>query len=234
MKPRIKDGAFSAEQGLTGEGADRVSRIIRLTVTEVLFETKGKRVSLFELEKLVGKIAAGMGASGELLAALVRNLSKLCVEARGANLQTTNALVSRVIPQYMIWTNGEREIVKDIGVYEKKKKKYLIWLDCDERVHRSVRKKGVKLGDEAIRLLIYLIERLGRRTQVTQVLRDIFDDTTADPGLTEKNKIDQQLTSIENFCGKGFRDYIFGEWFKKGLGLHETFSDEYFIFYRLR
>ena len=234
MESRIKDGAFSAEQGLTGEGADRVSRIIRLTVTEVLFETKGKRVSLFELEKLVGKIAAGMGASGELLAALVRNLSKLCVEARAANLQNTNALVSRVIPQYMIWTNGEREIVKDIGVYEKRKKEYLVWIDCDERVHRSVRKKGVKLGEEAIKLLIYLIERLGRRTQVTQVLRDVFYDTIMNPRETEKNKIEQQLTALQKFCGGGFRKYIFGEWFKKGLGLHEAFSDKYFIFSRLR
>jgi len=233
MEPLRKDGSFSVEQGLTGEGIGTVSMIIFLTVAEVLCETQGKTISLFELEKRVGKLAAEVGASWELLAALVHYLPKLYVAARRANLQATNALVScHVIKQYIIWTQGECRIVNNIGVYEKKK--YLLWIDCDERVHRSVRKKGVKIGKTAIELLIYLIERLGKRTQVAQVLRDVFDDPTMNPRETEKNKIEQQLTALAKFCGGGFREYIFGEWLKKGLGLYEALSDKYFVFSRLR
>ena len=48
----------------------------------------------------------------------------------------------------------------------------------------------------------------------------------------DKNKIDQQLSKLNTFCGGQFREYCFTKWFDKGLGLKTSFADEYFLFER--
>ena len=224
--------------GFAEEGLDKISRIVLATVAKLLCEMQGQRVSLFGIERLVSKTAAGTGASGELLATMVRHLPRFCMEARSANLEATEAHVSRaVMPQYEIWTEGERRIVDSIGDYEKKKKNYLLWIDLDEKVHRPTIRATETIGTEAISLLCCLVKRLGARVSLEEVLKEVWGEEVrkkVELRDAQVGKLEQQLTSLQKFCGGEFRKYLFGEKLKKGLGLDRSFSKKYFMFSRLR
>ena len=75
---------------------------------------------------------------------------------------------------------------------------------------------------------------IGFRNSLEDVLRDVFDDTIGDSPEHDKNKIDQQLTQLNNCSEKQFRKYVFRKWFSEGLGLDDSFKDKYFLFTRLR
>ena len=229
----VRTGLGFAEEA----GVDRVSRIVIGTVAKLFCEPQGKMPSLFRLEGRIGKIAAGTEASGELLAALLRHLPKLYMEARAANLESAEATVSLAAkPQYEVWTGGNRQIVSSISEEEQKKEKYLFWIDLDEKVHKSIICPGKTVGPEAIRLFICLVDRLGKRVPKTDLFKEVFEEKKEKDKFEddEKDKVEQQLSALQKFCGGEFRKYLFGEKFKKGLGLDRSFSKKYFVFSRLR
>lgn len=229
---------FAAQEGL-----DEKSKILIGTVVKTMCDTQGKMLSLMDFKLIVGETAAGTGASGEFLATLLRHLPNLFVEAQVANLEVAEAHVS--VPQkplYEIWTEGEHNVIEVDTIVDylqtkkKKKKNYLLWLDRDEKKHKSIRSPGQTLGSEAVDLIIYLVERLGRRVPCVDVLRDVFKDEPMSNMLDEheRNKIEQQLTALNKFCGRKLRRHLFSDKFGRGLGLRRSFSDKYFIFARLR
>ncbi|MBN2331047.1 MAG: hypothetical protein JXC85_04465 [Candidatus Aenigmarchaeota archaeon] len=226
----------ATEVGLTGpEAVDLVTPIVVATMGFLMREAYEKDLSLEELEALTGKTAAHFGANPGLTAQLVKHAPGLCEAVTSAKPGAKKAVVSGIeSPQYKIWSRGKCVIVDDISGYERKKRDYLFWIDMDEKKHMSVRIPGVELKRMAARLLFYLVQRLGKRVPVTDVLREVFEDEIPEPGGTEKNRIDQQLSALEKFCGGGFREHVFEEWFEKGLGLKRSFLEGYFIYRSLR
>ncbi|RKY12750.1 MAG: hypothetical protein DRP65_00070 [Planctomycetota bacterium] len=230
----VRTGLGFAEEA----GVDRVSRIVIGTVAKLFCEPQGKMPSLFRLEGRIGKIAAGTEASGELLAALLRHLPKLYMEARAANLESAEATVSLAAkPQYEVWTGGNCHIVSSISKEEHKKEKYLFWIDLDEKRHESIICPGKTIGSEAVDMLLCLVKKLGVRVSLDEVFKEVWKEElrkNVQLRKAQENKVDQQLSALQRFCGGEFRKYLFGEKFKKGLGLDRSFSKKYFMFSRLR
>lgn len=224
--------AFTAREGL-----DEKSKILIGTVSKIACDTQGKILSLLKLTRIVEKVAAGTGATGELLASLIRHLPKLFADVQVANLEAPEAYVSLPAkPQYKIWRDGEpAKIVSDISKYEKQKDNYLFWIDLEEEKHESTICPGRRIRPTAINLLIYLVERIGGRIPATDVLREVFECEPGGDKLDkyEKDQIQQQLRALQNFCGGQFREHLFPYKFNRGLGLQESFSNKYFIFTRL-
>jgi len=142
-----------------------------------------------------------------------------------------------VKPRYQIWTGGECKVVEDISVYEKRKHAFSFWIDCDEKKYPSLKNPSITLSPLALRLLVYFVERLGKRVSMEQLLRGVWDEELGEGIVYKKSqqsKIEQQLTKLENFCGKEFRKYLFGKKFKDGIGLKMSLKDKYFIFKRVQ
>lgn len=220
------------------EVVDLVTPIVLATVAETLRGLREKRLSLSEAGVFVGKTASEFGAAPALTAEMVRYLPGLCRAVRTVDASASTAHVSVASrPQYQIWTEGKQATVSDVSQYEARKASYLLWVDMDEKPHVSIRNPGEKIGPEAVDLLLCMVKRLGKRVTFEQVLDDVWREeprTEADLKRSQENKVEQQLTALDRFCKGGFREFLFGEKFAKGLGLKESFSDKYFIFSRLR
>lgn len=138
--------------------------------------------------------------------------------------------------RYRIWAEGKRDVVDDLSKYEAKKNEYELWIDRDEKKHESTKNPGATISLKAVDLAICLVERLGKHVLVEEVLRRVWDEeieTNEDFKKSQYNKIELQLTKLQNFCGGGFRKYLFDKKFEKGIGLKTSFRDKYFIFERL-
>ena len=216
-----------------GSALDFVTPITLATLSATLQNIKRERLSSAELEKLVRQSAARYGAMPGLIAALVRHMPALCMEILTVNVDCDNAVVFAASkPHYRIWTNGESRIVDSISKYVKHKDDYLFWIDLNETSYVSKKFGNGRLTPRAVKLLKYLIERLGTPVPVEDVMRDVFDDIMSDNPEGDKNKIDQQLSKLNKFCGGQFRKYRFDKWFDKGLGLKTSFANKYFLFER--
>ena len=214
---------------------DLMTPIIIGTVTEIMYEMRKKDFSANELEKLIGSAAARQGAKPSLTACLLRNLPKLCNELSSCKENVSEAIVSNSsVSQYRIWTEGSNRVVDSIDKYEKNKMKYLFWIDLDERPYISHITSGSRIGPEALEFLKYLVKSLGQRKPVNNVLIEVFKDTIADITGTEENRIEQQITKLNAYSNGQFRKYLYGNKFKKGIGLKNSFADKYFLFERLR
>jgi len=210
---------------------DSVSPIVLPTVASIMQQIQIKKFSENELEELISTTAAHFGAKPSLTACLTRSLPSLCNEIMSYDPDASQVAVSVTSdPQYRIWTNAESTIVSSIINYEKIKDKYLFWIDLDNRPKTT----KASPSPQAIELLKYLVTNIGLRCPVDQVLRNVFKDTIGDSPEHDKNKIDQQLTQLNNCSEKQFRKYIFRKWFENGLGLDNSFKDKYFLFTRLR
>ena len=208
-----------------GGTIDFVTPITLATLSATLYNINRERLSSAELEKLIRQSAAHYGAKPRLTAALVRHISALCMEILTVKAGGNDAVVSAAPkPQYKIWTNGESRIVDSISKYEKHKDDYLFWIDLNETSYVSKKFRNRRLSPRAVKLLKYLIERLGTPVPVEDIMSD-------DPE-GDKNKIDQQLSKLNTFCGGRFRKYCFAKWFDKGLGLTTAFAEKYFLFER--
>lgn len=221
------------------EVVDLVTPVVLATVAEALRRLREKRLSLSQAEVLVAETASEFGAAAALTAEMVRHLPGLCLAVRDVDVATSTADVSVASrPQYRIWVDGHQHIVSDISKYEARKPDFLFWIDLEERIHLSMGKPPSKaLKKMALRLLLFLIERQGRRVPTREVLREVFDeDLGADEPVDKHmvNKIQQQLTALHLFSGEQFRDYLFSADFERGVGLKESFKDKYFVFSRLR
>jgi len=190
-----------------------------------------------DVTDVVRKAAVDSGATGELLAILLRHLPSLLWETQAANLEVAESSISlSVTPQYEIWTAGAHRIVQDINYYERKKDQYLFWIPLDAKKHRSPEDPEKTIGPRAIALLLYLVEQLGTRTKFEQVVREVWNDEPhgdAEMRRSQQNQLEQQLTKLEQFCDGAFRRYLFADKFGKGIGLDKAFADKYFIFRRL-
>ncbi len=212
---------------------DLVTPVILATVAETARKANGKSLSVAKIEEVVGGAAKSFGASVELVACLVRHLPILCQEAFIAKDDAEEATVSKApTPRFRIWTGGESKIVASIDEYEKRKEDFLFWIDLDEKAYVSPVGKKPKLGTEATKIFLRLVESLGTHVPVTEFLGERYD-TSSDAGNTDKNKIEQQLTKLHQFSNGQFRGFLFRNWFRNGLGLKESFADKYFLFSRL-
>ncbi|TKJ38334.1 MAG: hypothetical protein CEE38_06135 [Planctomycetes bacterium B3_Pla] len=216
-----------------GGTLDFVTPITLATLSATLHNINRERLSSTELKRLIRQSATQYGSKPRLTAALVRHISALCMEILTVKADGDDAVVSAAPkPQYKIWTNGESWTVDSISKYEEHKDDYLFWIDLNERSHVSKKFGNRRLTPRAVKLLKYLIERLGTPAPVEDVMKDVFDDVMSDNTEGDKNKIDQQLSKLNAFCGGQFREYCFTKWFDKGLGLKTSFADEYFLFER--
>lgn len=216
-----------------GGTLDFVTPITLATLSATLHNINRERLSSAELKKLIRQSAAHYGAKPGLTAALVRHISALCMEILTVKADVDKAVVFAASkPQYEIWTNGKSRIVDSISKYEKHKDDYLFWIDLNETSYVSKKFGNRRLTPRAVKLLKYLIERLGTPVPVEDVMRDVFDDIMSDNPEGDKNKIDQQLSKLNKFCGGQFHKYRFAKWFDKGLGLKTSFAGKYFLFER--
>ncbi len=214
---------------------DLVTPIVLATVAETISKINAENLSGSGLKKFISTAAARFGAKPSLTAALVNHLPSLCAEALGAKDDISEGIISRApATQYTVWIDGEVKTVSDISEYEKHKEKYLFWLDLDQTSHRSKVNPGKSIGPEAVRLLEYLLEKLGATRPISDVLKDAFLDDTSEITDAEKNKIEQQITKLHQYCGGRFRQYLFKDKFKNGLGLMCSFGGKYCLFSRLR
>jgi len=234
LSANVRAGLGFARHGVV----DLVTPIVLATVAETLRGLRENGLSLSQAGSFVGKTASEFGAAPALAAQLVRYLPELCFAVRTVDPAASAAHVSVASqPQHEIWTEGRHDIVHDIRQYEARKGAYLFWIDLDEKPLVSTRNPRVTLGREAADLLVCLVKGLGNRLAFEQVLKEVWGeepDTEAESRRGQENKVEQQITKLDKFCGGGFRQFLFGEKFAKGLGLREAFSDKYFIFCRLR
>ena len=211
---------------------DLMTPIIIGTVAEIIFGMRTKKLSSSELEKLIGKAAARQGARPSLTACLIRNLPPLCNELSSCKENVGEAVVfKKPVSQYRVWTDGKNMIVDDIEKYEKHKKDYLFWIDLRERSHTS----GVndaRIGHQAIKLLMYLIQNLGVSVAKEDVFKNAFDADRTDIQDSDIDNMQQQITKLHKYCGGKFRQYLFSDQ-KKGFGLKASFADKYFLFEKL-
>ncbi len=206
-------------------------------VGESVTEATRGTFSLSQLEDIVKKAAVHWGAGDHLLAMLLCKLPSMLKELQllpAVNEESKTFL--HVKTQYRIWTKGECEIVKDITKYEAEKNSFDFWIDRDEKKSRPLKKKLANIGPKAVDLLIYLVERLGERVSKEQLLRDVWGEEVyqdIECERSQQNKIELQLTKLEQFCGGKFRQHLFSKKFEKGIGLNSLFKNSYFIFERL-
>ncbi len=217
-----------------GYALDLMTPVIIGTITEIMYEMRTRRLSANELEKLIGSAAAHQGAKPSLTACLIRHLPQLCSELSSCKENASEAVISKgPVSRYRIWTAGKTMIVNSIDEYEKNKAKYLFWIDVDEKPYISRIKPEQRIGPQAVKLLLYLIERLGAPIPKETVLRDLFNAKNRDIKDTDINNIEQQFTKLHQYCGGQFRKYLFAN-HKNGYGLKNFFADKYFIYERLR
>lgn len=107
----------------------------------------------------------------------------------------------------------------------------------DEKLHKSIISPDETIGPEAINLLLCLVKRLGGRVSLDEVVKEVWNEELSKEPQRRKSQVDrleQQLSVLQRFCGGEFRKYLFGEKLKKGLGLDRSFSKKYFVFSSLR
>ena len=213
---------------------DSVSPVVLPTVAVIMQQIQKKNLSQSKLEELISSTAAHFGAKPSLTACLVRSLPALCNEVMSYEPNASEATVSVASePQYKIWTNGKSKIADSIDKYEKNKDKYLFWIDLDAKKHLSPKNNEQILSPRSIELLRCLVENVGNRKSIDDVLIDVFDDNTSLTKKHDKSKIGQQLTKLHKHSDSQFRKYLFSKWFENGLGLKDSFKDKYFLFSRL-
>ncbi len=217
-----------------GNALDLVTPIILATVAETFHGISGKNISAEKAEEIVGRAAMRFGAGVELTASLMRHLPLLCIEAMVTSESADKAVVTHTpTVQYKIWAGGKTWVARDVAEYEAKKDEYLFWLDLDEKSHVSPISADRRIGPRAVALLIYLVDHLGAPMPALDVLRDVFDDDCQTITEDRKDKVEQQLSKLQKYCGGHFREYLYGLWTEKGLGLKETFANKYLFFSRL-
>ena len=201
------------------------------------YEAQGKPLSLIEIQNVVRQAATSSEPFGNLQAVLLRNISKLLWEVQQVNNEGEEVQISSPTkPQYEVWVVGVHKVVDDISEYEKKKDEFNCWVALDEKKHISHRARDKSIGPTAIKILIDLLEHIGKCKPFEQVLWDVWEEELGVDSQTfqsQKNRLEVQLTKLEQFCGGGFRDCLFADKFNKGLGIRKGFSDKYFIFRRL-
>lgn len=211
---------------------DLMTPIIIGAITEVLFQVRTKKISTSELEKIIGTAAVRQGAKPSLTACLIRNIPILYNDLLHTKDNASEATVSIVIPQYRIWTKGKKEVVKSIDKFEKNKARYLLWIDLDEKHHISSINPKLRIAPQTVKLLVYLVERLGTPVPTKDILKDVFEAGSREIGDSDINNIEQNLTRLQKFCNGKFRQYLFSN-HRKGYGLKDSFADKYFLFERL-
>ncbi len=217
-----------------GSALDLVTPIVLATVAEAFQKINGKSIPASKAEQLVGHAARKFGAKPELTASLMRHLPALYLDAIAASDGTDAAVISQEpVIQYKIWADGKAWVAQDITEYEAKKDEYLFWLALNEKSHTSPISDDRRIGPKAVELLVYLVEHLGMPVPALDVLRDVFGDDDQPIGERQKDRVEQQLSKLEKFCGDHFREHLFGLWAEKGLGLKSAFADKYFFFSRL-
>ena len=224
----ITDISFARDSAI-----DSVSPIVLPTVAAIMQQIQLKKFGKNELEDLITTTAAHFGAKPSLSACLVRSLPVLCNEVMSYDpnaSETTVSVASK--PKYRIWTNGKSELVDSIDSYEKDKDKYLFWIDLDAKKHISPKNNKQILSPRSIELLRYLVGNIGSRKSTKDILTDVFDDNTNIATEHDKSKIEQQLTKLQKHSGNQFREFLFSKWFENGLGLNDSFKDQYFLFSR--
>lgn len=223
--------------GFTGQGQiDLIPPIVLSTVAETLQESRKKKPSVSNLERIVGKAAIHAGATGELLACLIGHLPALVIATRNSDLDVSEAYISRAKkPQYEIWTNGEHKIFDSIDKFRRRREKYLFWIDLTNKEYLSLGiKPEHKIGPRAIEILIYLVENIGVSVPRWEIFEDIFEETT-EGNIGWKGKLQQFLTQLHNFAGKSFRKkYLLLDRISDCLSLKNSFKDKYVIFETLR
>ena len=235
LTPNLTKQALSNISFADDNSLDLMTPIILGTITETTYVLKNKKVSTSELEQIIGSAAARQGAKPNLTACLIKNLPSLFNDLMSCKQNAAEAIIRTAPkPLYKIWTKGKVFTAENMDGYEKIKDSFLFWIDLDAKSHISSLDKKSRISKEAIGLLIYLVEKIETPIPATEVLRDVFDDDTNKVDETQKNKVEQQITKLQKFCDGQFREHLFGNWPKNGLGLKESFANKYFIFKRLR
>ena len=213
---------------------DLVTPIVMGTIGRTLWELKDKQPHPAELEQLVASSAAGLGASASLSACLIKHLPGLLRDILACEGECKEALVGTPPPpQYEIWTLGKRFIVDSIAAYEQRHDQYLLWFDLRETSHASSNTGRQRIGQKAVRVLMYLVKHLGVVRSAEDLYREAWDSMPDDLDKSHIDAIEQQLTKLNQFSQHEFRKYLLrgqGE----GYGLRESFADRYFLFKRLR
>ncbi|MDI6450494.1 hypothetical protein [Anaerobaca lacustris] len=213
---------------------DLVTPIVMGTIGQTLWELKDKQPQPAELEQLVASSAAGLGASASLSACLIKHVPGLLMDILACESDCKEALVGNPPPpQYEIWTLGKRFIVDSIAAYEQRHDQYLLWFDLREISHASSHTGRKRIGQQAIRVLTYLVKNLGVVRSAKDLYREAWDSMPDEVHKSHIDAIEQQLTKLNQFSQHEFRKYLLrgqGE----GYGLRESFADRYFLFRRLR
>jgi hypothetical protein len=128
---------------------------------------------------------------------------------------------------------GEERIVETITAYERKRRRYLLWLDLNDTSHALANSPKTKLGQQAVRVLLCLVRNIGVVRPAKDLYRDVWDSTTDEIEASHIDAIEQQLTRLNRFTGGRFRRYLQrGD--DNGYGLRDSFANQYFLFKRLR
>ena len=213
---------------------DLVTPIVMGTIGETLWELKDEQPDPDTLRQLVASSASRLGASPSLTACLIDHVPALLTDILARKRGDKDAIVGEAPPpQYSIWTAGRHIVAESIAKYENKRDRYLFWLDLNETSHVSHHSPKKRIGPQAIRLLMYLVEDLGVVRSAEDLYERIWDLSLSKLDNPHISAIEQQLTRLHQFSGGKFRaNLLRGQ--SKGYGLRESFADQYFIFKRIR
>ncbi|MFC1636711.1 hypothetical protein ACFL5Z_17930 [Planctomycetota bacterium] len=206
--------------------------IVLATVAETVCTIQNNKLSKSDIEAIIGKAAVNWGASGDLLAAVIRYLPQLYIATRSANLEPSETCISLPVKlQYEIWTEGQHRIVKNIGKYKKNKNKYLFWADITNRQYESLGQKRCPLSTPALRLLLYLAENMGISIPRTMVFEHVIE-TTSDGVVGWKTRLAHYFTELRKFAGEDFKEIYLPppDRFTDTVTLNKSFKNKYFVF----
>ncbi len=158
----------------------------------------------------------------------------MCMGIKSCSVSTEQTVVQQSDPpmQYRIWTEGKQMIVDSIETYKENINSYLIWIDLDAKkcyLHKSPK---ITLDPRAVELFIFLVENIGNRMSITDILSKVYDDIQSDDPKLDTNKIAVQLSQLSKFSRGKIKPFIFSKWRQDGLGLNIEFKDKYFMFKR--
>lgn len=211
--------------------------LLRAIVTKAIdvCESRGMTLSFSDVENVVREVAAGYGVTGDLLAILLRDLSRLLWDTPFADLEASEAQISLSSkPQYEKWTGGRHDIVGDIRKYETKKHTFSFWINITNRECASLGKPKECLMPTARKLLLLLAEHIG--TSVS--CREVFEHITGRRPETHKGwkrLLNVYLTQLQNFAEDDFRkSYLVADRVTDTWSLRESFRNKYFVFLILK
>jgi len=220
------EGRFKLESA-THRTYDSIQLILFDAISKIKNTKSKRKLSLNDLEKIIGEIAVRRDIENSQIACIMRYMPLMLHEYESCKKNSNEAIIRKApSPKFRIWTNGKDMVADSISEYVNSKNTYAFWIDLDTKKHG--------LRPKAIEIFQCLIRHIGQRIPIEKFIEEVYGDTSKINTIYDSKIIGQYLSDLEKHCNGQFRKHLFSDWINKGLGLDISFKNNYFLFERLR